>query len=39
MTSLLRRNTSNLVTGLCCLIPDLKPSEEKSPPGGWALMR
>jgi hypothetical protein len=29
MTILLRRNTSNLVIGICCLTPDLKPSKGK----------
>jgi hypothetical protein len=32
MTSLLKRNTSSLVIGPCCLIPGSKPSKEKLPP-------
>jgi hypothetical protein len=39
MTSLLRRNTSNLVLGICFLTPDLKPSKENLPLGGWFIMR
>jgi hypothetical protein len=39
MTSLLRRNTSNLVIGICCLTPNLKLSKENLPLSGCALMR
>jgi hypothetical protein len=39
MTSLLRRNTLNLVIGICCLNLDLKPSKENLPLGGCVFMR
>jgi hypothetical protein len=39
MTSLLRRNTSNLVIGIFCLTPNLKLSKENLPLSGCALMR